>query len=65
MCSEVPNSRPSASEALDCVRRLVLSHDILMSDVPRGPDRINLSVVMKEIKEAKEKWDMYVKGRIV
>ena len=35
MCSEVPSSRPSASEALDCVRRLVFSHDILMSDVPR------------------------------
>ena len=35
MCSEVPSSRPSASEALDCVRGLVLSHDILMSDVPR------------------------------
>ena len=37
MCSEVPSSRPSASEALDCVRQLVLSHDILMSDVPRPP----------------------------
>jgi hypothetical protein len=24
-----------------------------MSDVPRGPDRINLSVIMKEIEEAK------------
>ena len=35
MCSEVPSSRPSASEALDCVQRLVLSRDILMSDVPR------------------------------
>jgi len=35
MCSEIPSSRPSASEALDCVRRLVVSHDILMSDVPQ------------------------------
>ena len=35
MCSEDPSSRPSASEALDRVRRLVLSHDILMSDVPQ------------------------------
>ena len=34
MCSEVPSSRPSASEALDCVRRLVVSHDILTSVVP-------------------------------
>jgi len=53
MCSEVPSSRPSASEALDCVRRLVLSHDVLMSDVPCGPDRISLSVIMKELEEAK------------
>ena len=37
MCSEDPSSRPSASEALDCVRRLVVSHDILMSDVPLPP----------------------------
>ena len=37
MCSEVPSSRPTASEALDCVRQLVLSHDILMSAVPRPP----------------------------
>ena len=35
MCSDVPSSRPSASEALDCVRGLVLSHDILMSHVPQ------------------------------
>ena len=40
MCSKDPNSRPSASEALDCVRRLGLSQDILMSDVflPRPDD---------------------------
>ena len=36
MCSEVPSSRPSASEALDCVRGLKLSHDILMSHVPQS-----------------------------
>ena len=35
MCSEVPSSRPSASETLECVRRLVVSNDTLMSDVPR------------------------------
>ena len=35
MYSEVPNSRPSASETFDCVRDLVLSHDILMSHVPQ------------------------------
>jgi hypothetical protein len=35
MCSDVPSSRPSAAEALDCVRRLVVSHDILMSHVPQ------------------------------
>ena len=34
MCSEDPGSRSSASETLDCVQRLVMSHDILMSDVP-------------------------------
>jgi hypothetical protein len=25
-----------------------------MSDVPRGPDRISMSVIMKELEEAKE-----------
>ena len=39
MCSEVPSSRPSASEALDCVRQLVHSHDILMSGVPQRARR--------------------------
>ena len=35
MCSDVPSSRPSAAEALDCVRRLVVPHDILMSHFPQ------------------------------
>ena len=34
MASDVPSSRPPASEALDRVRRLVVSHDILTSKVP-------------------------------
>jgi len=37
MCSEDPSCRPSASEALDCVRGLVVPRDILMSHVPQGP----------------------------
>jgi hypothetical protein len=48
MCSEVPSSRPSASEALECVRGLVLSHDISMSDVPRKPKRRVLVQLRKE-----------------
>ena len=54
MCSEDPSSRPSASEALDCVRRLVLSHDILMSDVPRPAPVPFIDKVLrrKEVTEA-------------
>jgi hypothetical protein len=51
MCSEDPSSRPSASEALDCVRRLVVSHDILMSDVSR-PAPVAFKVLRR--KEATE-----------
>ena len=51
MCSEVPSSRPSASEALDCVRRLILSHDILMSSVPRPPRKVYKVLQRKESTE--------------
>lgn len=50
MCSEDPNSRPTASEALDCVRRLVIPHEILTSPVPQpAPVPFNLSEVKKKL----------------
>jgi len=52
MCSEDPSSRPSASEALDCVRRLVHSHDILMSEVHPGPVPLKFKALQR--KEATE-----------
>jgi serine/threonine protein kinase len=53
MCSEDPSSRPSASEALECVRRLVHSHDILMSDVP-WPAPVPFKPLLRTSKEATE-----------
>ena len=39
MCSEDPSARPTASEALDCVRQLVVPREILTSPV-RQPPRV-------------------------
>ena len=52
MYSEDLSSRPSASEALDCVRRLALSHDFTVRCSPAG----KFCDVRKQLKKPHSEW---------
>ena len=59
MCSEDPSARPTASEALDCVRQLVVPREILTSPVrqpPRVPIDLNEEKKRLGISEEVTEW---------